>query len=94
MVATLKFLCNSKFLKFLVFPNGLPPGPQKFAKLTKPLLPMLKMQGYSVAIYIDNTIAIDQIFEECLLTVAETIIFFQNLGFVIHPDKSNFIPAK
>ena len=46
----LKFLCNSKFLKFVVSPNGLLPDPQKFIKLTKPSLPMLRMQGYTIAI--------------------------------------------
>ena len=55
---------------------------------------MLRMQGYTVAIYIDEIIAIDQSFEECLLTVTETINLFQKLGFVIHPDKSKLIPAK
>ena len=34
----LKFLCNSKILKFVVLPNGLSPGTQQFTKLTKPLL--------------------------------------------------------
>ena len=55
---------------------------------------MLRKQGYTVAIYVDDIIAIDQSFEECHLTVAETINLFQKLGFVIHPDKSKFIPAK
>ena len=52
------------------------------------------MQEYTVAIYIDDIIAISQSFEECLLTVVETINLFQKLGFLIHPDKSKFIPAK
>ena len=90
----LKFLCDSKLLKFLVLPSGLSPGPQKFKKLTKSPLSMLRMKGYTVAIYIDDIIAIDQSFEECLLTVVETIKLFQKLGFVIHPDKSKFIPCK
>ena len=58
----LKFLCNSKLLKFVVLPNGLSPGPRKIAKLTKPALAMLRMQGYTVAIYIDDIIAIGQSF--------------------------------
>ena len=89
----LKFLCNSKFLKFVVLPNGLSPGPRKF-QITKPPLAMPRMQGYTVAIYIDDIIAIYQSFEEGLLTVVETINLFQKLGFVIHPDKNKFIPAK
>ena len=52
------------------------------------------MQGYTVAIYIDDIIAIDQSFEECLLNVVETINLFQKLGFLIHPDRNKFIPAK
>ena len=52
------------------------------------------MQGYAVAIYIDDIIAIDQSFEECLLTVVETINLFQKLDFLIHHDKSKFIAAK
>ena len=88
------FLCNSKLLNFFVLPNGLSPGPRKFTKLTKPSLAILRMQGYTVAIYINDVIAIDQSFEECLLNVVETISLFQKLGFLIHPDKSKFIPAK
>ena len=79
---------------FVVLHNGLPPGPRKFTKLTKPPLAMLRMQGYTVAIYIDDIIAIDQSFEECLLTVVEITNLFKKLGFVIHPDKSKFIPSK
>ena len=90
----LKFLCNSKPLKVVVLLNGLPPGPWKFTKLTKSPLATLRMQVYAVAIYIDSIIAIAQRFEECLLRAVDTINLFQELGFVIHLDKSNFIPAK
>ena len=90
----LKFLCNSKLSKFVVLPNGLSPGPRKFTKLAKPPLAMLRRQRYTVAIGIDDIIATDQSFEGCLLTVVETINLFQKLGFVIHPHKSKFIPAK
>ena len=52
------------------------------------------MQQYTVALYIDYIIVISQSFEECLLSVVETIILFQKPGNVIHPAKSKFIPAK
>ena len=89
-----KFLCNSKLLKFVVLPNGFSSRHRKFIKLTKPPLAMLRMQGYTVAIYINDIIAIDQSFEECLLTFVETIDLFQKLGFVMHPDKSKFTSGK
>ena len=52
------------------------------------------MQGYSVAIYIANIIAIDQGFEECLLIVVEKMNLFQRLDFAVHPDKNKFTTAK
>ena len=52
------------------------------------------MQQYAVALYINYIIVTDQSFEECLLSVVELIILFQKPGYVIHPDKSKFIPAK
>ena len=55
---------------------------------------MLRMQGYTVVIYIDDTITKDQSFEECLLTVVETKYLFEKLVFVTHPDKSKFIQVK
>ena len=63
-------------MKFVVLPNGLSSGSQKFTKLTKPPLAMLRMQEYTVAIYIDDIIAIEQSFEEFLLTVVETLNLF------------------
>ena len=55
----LNFSCNSKLLKFVVLSSDLTPGPRKFTKLTKPLLAMLRMQGYTVAVYLDDIIAVD-----------------------------------
>ena len=79
-------------------PNDLLPGPRKFTKLKKPQLAMLRMQRYTVAIYIDGTIVIDQSFEECLFIAVETINLFQKLGFqvksIIHLDKMSSHRAK
>ena len=70
-------------MKFVVLPSGLPPGTRKFTKVTKLPLVMLGMQGYTVGLYIDDIIAIDESFEECLITVVETINLFQKLGIQI-----------
>ena len=55
----LKFLLNSRLLKFVVLPNGLSPGSRKFTKLTKPPLALLRIQAHTVAIYIDDIISVD-----------------------------------
>ena len=90
----LKFLLNSRLLKFVVLPNGLSPGPRKFTKLTKPPLALLLIEGNIVVIYINDIISVDDTFEGCLLIVMKTITLFQGLGFAIHPDKIKFIPSK
>ena len=90
----LKFLLNSKLLKFVVLPNGLFPGPRKFTKLKKLPLALLKIQRHTVAIYIDDIISVDNPFESCLLTVIKTNKLYQSLGLVIHPERSKFIPSK
>ena len=74
-------------MKFVVLSNGLSSGLRKFTKLTKPPLAMLRMQEYTAAIYTDEIIAIDQSFEECLLTVVETMHLSQKLGLAVHLDK-------
>ena len=90
----LKFLLNSRLLKFVVLPNGLSPGSRKFTKLTKPSLALPRIQGHTVAIDIDDIVSVDDTFESCLLTVIKTIKLFQGLGFVIHPEKGKFKPSK
>ena len=42
----LKFYAGKSLLKFFVLPNG---GPQKFTKLTKPLIACLRIEGVIVA---------------------------------------------
>ena len=68
--------------------------PGKLTKLTKPPLALLRIQGYTFAIYIDDIISVDHTVDSCFLTVIKKIKWFQSLGFVIHPEKSKFIPSK
>ena len=65
----LKFLLNFRLLQLVVSPNGLSPGSRKFTKLTKPPLALFRIQGHTVAIYIDDIISVDDTFENFLLTV-------------------------
>ena len=90
----LKFWLNYRLLKFVVLQNDLSPGPRKFTKLTKQPLALLRIQEHTVGIYIDDILSVDDTFESCLLTVIKTIKLFQSPGFVIHSEKSKFIPSR
>ena len=88
----LKFKFGSVLYKFLVLPNGYTDGPRSFTKLLKPPLATLRLEHITLASYIDDIFTIDKSKERCLDNVFRIVQQFQSLGFVIHPDKSNFLP--
>ena len=63
----LRFLCSSKLWEFVFLHNGFSPGSRRFTRLSKSSLAMLRVQGHTVTMHIDNIIAIDQSYEYCLL---------------------------
>ena len=80
--------------KFLVLPNGLRYGPRKFAKLMKPPIATLRLDGHIIAIYIDELINVGLTFDECIENVITIIKFFNSQGFIIHLEKSIFLPKQ
>eukprot|EP00794_Sanderia_malayensis_P011529 gene11530-12719_t len=50
--------------------------------------------NHVVSAYIDDLYLQSASFEGCVHTVVDTITLFDNLGFVIHPEKSQFIPKQ
>ena len=90
----LKFELLGVLYEFCTLPNGLSQGPRKFTKLTKPPLSCLRKEGVIVDIYIDDLFNTADSFEECLQGEMKTISLFHDLGFVIHPEKSQFVPSQ
>ncbi len=90
----LKFQYNNKLYKYRAYPNGLSSCPRKFTKLLKPILCYLRKRGYTICAYLDDLLLISTSYTECCMNVMETIKIFDQLGFVVHPDKSAFIPQK
>ena len=52
------------------------------------------MEGIIIAIYIDDLIILRETYEEYLTGSIKTIKMFLRLGFLIHPDKSAFLPTQ
>ena len=90
----LKFIWKNQLYKFLVLPNGLRCGPRKFTKLMKPPIATLKLDGHTIAIYIDDLINVGLTFDECVENVIASIKLLNSLGFIIHPDKSILFPKQ
>ena len=90
----LNFSYNNTLYQFTVFPNGLSTCPRKFTKLLKPALAQLHASGYIFVACIDDLYLQDNSYEECAQNVIQTLRLFESLGFVIHPEKSMFIPSQ
>ena len=60
----------------------------------KPLIATLKLDGHIIAICINNLINNGLTFDECVENLITSIKLLNSLGFIIHPDKSIFLPKQ
>ena len=89
-----KFKFDGQLFQYTIYANGVSSRPRRFTKLLKPPLSKLHLMNDIVSAYIDDLYLQGASFESCVQAVVDTIILFNNLGFVIHPDKSQFIPKQ
>jgi len=90
----LKFFFEGKLYQFTCLPNGLCSGPRKFTKLLKPPLATLRLERRIISGYIDDLITVANTFTKCFENVKECVHLLDSLGFVVHPDKSDFCPTQ
>ena len=60
----------------------------------KPVLPQLRAPGILCSIYLDDLYLQGDTFTECTEHIQYTVKLFSKLGFVVHPEKSNFTPSQ
>ena len=90
----LKFAWNGKLFQFCAMPNGYCDAMRIFTKILKPVFATLREQGHESVIYVDDSLLQGETFQECLDNIMATLECLESLGFVIHPDKSIFIPTQ
>ena len=90
----LKFSWEGQLYKFVCFPNGLAFCPRKFTKLLKPVNSHLRQLGHISVSHIDDSYLQGDDYEDCATNVLDTTRLLDDLGFIIHPDKSSFIPSQ
>ena len=90
----LKFSYKGNLFKYTVYPNGLSTCPRNFTKLLKPVLCTLRKQGHILVIFIDDILIIATSYEGCVKAIIATINILISLGFVLHIEKSVFIPQR
>ena len=88
----LTFMWGGKLHKFVCFPNGLAFCPRKFTKLLKPINSHLRQLGHISVSHIDDSYLQGDDYDACANNVLDTTRLLDDLGFIIYPDKSSFIP--
>ena len=90
----LNFWWKGQLYQFTCSPNGLSICPRKFTKLLKPIFSTLRKGGHVSVGYIDDSWLMGQTFASCTNNVIDTLISFDEAGFVIHPEKSDILPSQ
>ena len=87
---------HQKYLKFFAneYRNGYSPAMRIFTKITKIPFSVLRMQGHSSVVYVDDFYLQGDSYESCLKNVIDIIIMLRSLGFTIHPAKSVLKPIQ
>ena len=90
----LKFRYGCSLYQCTCYPNGLSFCPRKFTKLMKAPLSTLHSSGHLNSGYIAEFVLINETYQGCIETVNANVNLLDNLGFVIHPAKSVFVPTQ
>ena len=89
-----KFLFGGNLYQFTCLPNGLCFGPRIFIKLLKAPLAYLHKRLIKTAAYIDDLFTCSPNCMKCEQNIKCPINLLESLGFIIHPEKSLFVPAR
>ena len=84
----LKLSYKGTLYKYTAFPNVLCTCPRKFTKMMKLPLAFLRQCGHIISGYIDDQYLQGKTQQKCIANVTAAITLFENLGLVIHPEKS------
>ena len=75
-------------------PNGYGPAMRIFIKITKVQFSVLRMQGHTSVVYVDNSYLQGDSYESCLKNVNDTIIMLQLWDFTTDPEKPVLKPTE
>ena len=89
----LRFQWKGQIYEFNALPNGLSSAPRLFTKLLKPVYASLRLKGHISTGFLDDSLLIGHTMDDCMRNVSDTTELFQNLGFIIHPNKSVLHPT-
>ena len=90
----LRFKWNGIIYQFTCMPNGLSCAPRFFTKLLNPVFAYLRNLGHESFQYIDDSFVVADTKEQCIASVTALCKLLEDLGFIIHNEKSILEPTK
>ena len=90
----LQFKWQDRLFQFKVLPFGLSLSPWVFTKVLKPFLKWARRQGIRISAYLDDLIVIAKDYQTSQLHTSKVAIKLRELGFLIHPSKSQLTPTQ
>ena len=90
----LKFTYHGTMYKYTALPNGLSICTRNFTKLMKPPLAKIRVMNHILSGYIVDFYLQVSSYSCFARDVIDTVMTFDTLGFVIHPEKSKPIPKQ
>ena len=90
----LRFLWRGVLYQFVGMPNGLACAQRIFTKLLAPVFATLRKRGHECFPYIDDSFIIGDSREQCRVATWALCTLLDNLGFVVHLDRSVLEPTQ
>ena len=90
----LRFQFDSELFEFTCLPFGLSTAPYVFTKIMKPVVSYWRSHGFVVVVYVDDFILMVDSYTEWYQNIEETHSLLQDLGFIIHHEKSLMTPSQ
>ena len=90
----MRFMWEGVKYQCLAMPFGLAPAPRLATKLFQPVLRKLRSMGLRVTGYIDDCLLLSRSYRGALQQAQLMVDLIHQLGFDIHPDKSQLVPSQ
>lgn len=88
----LRFRFNNCLFEYNCLPFGLSCAPWMFTKIMKPVMALLRKEGFLSVIYLDDILIFGHSKQDCETNLRKTLELLEHLGFMINFEKSCFLP--
>ena len=90
----LRFAIENRHFQFTCLPFGLSSAPWVFTKTLKPVIARLRELGVRLVIYLNDILVLGKTPQEAGDHTLALIRLLENLGFIVHPEKSLTQPTQ